>query len=44
MQEARADQAAIAGPTAAAAYGAEVLARDIADVVDNFTRFVLIVA
>ncbi|HET9785190.1 MAG TPA: prephenate dehydratase domain-containing protein, partial [Terriglobales bacterium] len=42
MHAAMPEQAAIAGPQAASAYGAEVLARDIADVVDNFTRFVLI--
>ncbi|MGN6592653.1 MAG: prephenate dehydratase domain-containing protein [Terriglobales bacterium] len=44
MQEARPDQAAIAGPQAAAVYRAQILARGIGDVVDNFTRFVLVEA
>lgn len=44
MQEASPDQAAIAGPQAAQTYGAQILAHGIGDVVDNFTRFVLVAA
>lgn len=44
MQAGQPEQAAIAGPQAAAPYGAAVLVRGIGDVADNFTRFLLIAA
>jgi prephenate dehydratase len=44
MQQALPTLAAIAGPQAAPTYGAQVLVPGIGDVVDNFTRFVLVEA
>jgi prephenate dehydratase len=42
VAERRRDAAAIAGPFAAAAYGARILARNLEDHPGNFTRFLLI--
>ena len=42
VAEGRRDAAAIAGPFAAAAYGARILARNLEDHSGNFTRFLLI--
>ena len=42
MEHGRRDEAAIAGAQAAAAYGAAVLANDIEDHAENYTRFLLL--
>jgi prephenate dehydratase len=44
MESGAADEAAIAGAAAAEIYGAEILAKDIEDHRENYTRFLLVVS
>ena len=44
MEHGRRDEAAIAGPEAAAVYGAEILVEEVEDHPENYTRFLLLAA